>query len=235
MNSQFDKDILIHGGYQYTNQSRLSSVLANEHFTKATLQIGIFKGKNVLDLGCGDGTYTIELYDRGQAKSIVGVDVAQEAIGFANQKKGDRKITYFHQDVCGLTFPDDSFDIATLRGLLHHMDDPQQGVKEVLRVAREVVIIEPNGYNIILKCIERFSSYHREHKERSFSSLLIDRWIRESGGRVVGRKWICLVPMFCPNWMAASLKMIEPLIEKIPIINSLACGSYVVRGVKETK
>lgn len=60
--SPFDIDATLNGGYIYTTQARLSSIVANHRLTQATLNSVNFTGKKVIDIGCGDGVYTFELY-----------------------------------------------------------------------------------------------------------------------------------------------------------------------------
>lgn len=223
----FNLDIMTNAGYLYATSDRLSSYLANRRLTDATLAIADFRGKRVLDIGCGDGTYTVELFDRGQPASIHGGDPAQEAIRVARQKIAGRDITFATYSAYGLPYAANSFDIAYLRGVLHHMNRPLDALQEALRVAPMLVVIEPNGYNPVLKLLERYSRYHVEHNEKSYPPVRLDRWVSRIGGRVHTRQYAGLVPMFCPDWLARSLKLIEPVVERLPLINALGCAVYV--------
>ena len=227
----FNRDIVTHAGYLYTTNARLSSYMANRRLTDATLAIADFRGKRVLDIGCGDGTYTLELFDRGQPSSIHGVDPAHEAIRIAEQKIGGRQISFEVHSAYALPHEDDSFDIAYLRGVLHHMDRPVDALREALRVAPMLVVIEPNGYSPILKLFERFSRYHIEHNEKSYTPATLDQWINRMGSKVHLRRYAGLVPMFCPDWLARVLKWIEPVVEGLPLINAWGCAVcvFVVR------
>ncbi len=98
-----------------------------------------------------------------------------------------------------------------------------------MRIADEVVILEPNGWNPILKLIEKFSEYHRQHDEKSFSPLRIASWVRAVGGSVDYVKFVGLVPFFCPNWLARVLKATEPVIERLPVLRRYLCGVCVMR------
>ena len=228
----FDRDAASNAGYLYTTGARLSSQMANQRLTAAALEAISFHGKRVLDIGCGDGTYTIELFDRGQPARICGVDPAQKAIEVARQKAESRPIEFAVEDACKLPHAADSFDIAHLRGVLHHMERPADAIREALRVAPRIVIIEPNGYNPILKLLERGSRYHREHEEKSYAPRQLDLWIEQMGGRVQSRKWAGLVPFFCPDPAARLLKRVEPVLEKIPLARACSCAVYVVVAVR---
>jgi len=228
----FNEDVLSNEGYLYTTNANLSSRLANRRLTEVALHAANFRGARVLDIGCGDGSYTFDLYDEGSPASMTGIDPASNAIEIARSRTGARSIVFSSENAERLNCEDQSFDLAHLRGVLHHMDKPAVAVAESLRVAKTVVIIEPNGYNPVLKLIEKISPYHRRHGERSFSSRTIDRWIRDGGGTVVARQWAGLVPFFCPDWMARTLKVLEPLIERVPLVNLLSCAVYVVTATR---
>ena len=68
--------------------------MANERLTAATLALADYRGQRILDVGCGDGTYTVELYDRGGPRFLHGIDPAPAAIGAARQRAGSRAIEF---------------------------------------------------------------------------------------------------------------------------------------------
>ncbi|MBF0463590.1 MAG: class I SAM-dependent methyltransferase [Nitrospirae bacterium] len=224
----FNRDIEANKGYLYTTNASLSSYLSNKRLTDAVLELIDFKNKTVLDIGCGDGTFTRDICHRGQTSHIVGIDPAREAIETAKKKKtGIENITFEVQNACALPFESKSFDIAHIRGVLHHMENPKDALKEALRVAKMTIVVEPNGYNPVLKLLERFSKYHRDHDEKSYSPALLDFWIRQLGADVKTRCYAGLVPFFCPDWMAKTLKKMEAFVEDIPVVKSVCCGVYI--------
>lgn len=231
----FNRDVATNKGYLYTTNARLSSYLANRRLTDVALAVTDFSGKRVLDIGCGDGTYTLELFDRGQPTNMHGIDPLEEAIRIAQQKIGSRPVTFAVQSTQTLPYPAGSFDIVHLRGAIHHMDSPFTALQEALRVAETLVVIEPNGYNPILKLLERFSPYHIKHHEKSYTPLTLERWVNHLGAKVHTRYYIGLVPFFCPDWLAKLLKFIEPLVERLPLVNSLMCAvvCFVAKRIDE--
>jgi ubiquinone/menaquinone biosynthesis C-methylase UbiE len=223
----FNRDVTQNYGYLYSTNAQLSSQIANCRLTDATLAIIDLLGKRLLDIGCGDGTYTVEIFDRGQPASIHGVDVASEAISIAQQKIRDRSMTFAVHSAYELPYAANTFDVAYLRGVLHHLDRPIDALREALRVAAMLVVIEPNGYSPVLKLLERYSRYHVEHQEKSYTANVLDQWIGQNGGIVLKRQWVGLVPMFCPAWFARMLKWIEPVVERTPLLNRFGCAVYV--------
>jgi SAM-dependent methyltransferase len=224
----FNRDVDSNAGYLYTNNARVSSVLANRRLTDGVLASADFRGKRVLDVGCGDGTFTRELFVRGGLASIHGVDRAERAVEVGRARAGASAVTFDVASADSLPMADASFDVAHLRGVLHHMDDPLRGLREAMRVARLVVVTEPNGYNPVLKVLERVSPYHREHGERSFFPTKLRGWARELGGSVRSVCFLGLVPFFCPDPMARALKAVEPFVEYTPVVRSICCGTYIL-------
>lgn len=228
----FAADASSNEGYLYTTNARLSSRLANRRLTDSVLAMAEFRGKRVLDLGCGDGTYTHELAELGQVASIHGIDPAEQAVKVAKGKTDGRAVGFAVSSAYALPYPDDSFDVAVLRGVLHHMGTPIEALREGLRVAPVLVVVEPNGYNPALKLLEKYSTYHVEHGEKSYRPRRLDQWVGQVGGEVQARMWAGLVPMFCPDWMAKATKAVEPLFEKVPVARHVGCAVYVFRAVR---
>ena len=230
----FDRDAAIHSGYLYTATSRLSSRMATQRSTEAILGCNRFAGRSVLDVGCGDGFYSNRFWDVTQAKSWVGIDPAEHAIQVANTNKQERPIRFEVGDAHRLAYPDDSFDLVLVQSILHHDEEPQQTLREAFRVAPEVLIHEPNGNNVGLKVIQRFSRYHREHGEKSYATRRMRRWVETAGGKVVDLRFAGFVPMFSPDRLARTMKAIEPWLERAPGLRALACSVYVMVAVRSS-
>ena len=119
-----------------------------------------------------------------------------------------------------------------MQGVLHHSDDPAATIREALRVAEEIVILEPNGLNPGLKLLEKVSSYHREHNERSYTRRRLRGWVEEAGARVVDEKFAIFVPIFSPDWLARGMRALEPVVESVPGLRAVGCSVYVLRGTR---
>jgi len=224
----FDRDVALNEGYRYTTNAPLSSRLANDRLTDVTLELAPLAGLALIDVGCGDGTYTADLARRGGPSRVVGIDPAQGAIEVAARRHPDLRFEV--GDAAWLESTGETFDVAVARGVLHHADDPARLLRAIARVARTAVVIEPNGWNPVLKVIERASSYHRAHGERSWRSSVIDGWLRDAGFAPVKRTFVGLVPFFCPAAAALVLKAVEPAVEKSGPLGRLALAVYAVRA-----
>jgi SAM-dependent methyltransferase len=230
----FDRDAEINKGYYYTTSVRLSCRLATQRSTDAILATASLRNRSVVDVGCGDGFYTIRFWDRAQPKSIVGLDPAGHAIAVANTNKETRPVQFLVGDAHQLPFPNNSFDVALVQSILHHDDNPKDVIREAFRVAPEIVIHEPNGNNLGLKVIEKLSRYHREHNEKSYSSGQLRQWIEESGGVIAYQRFAGFVPMFCPSVIARTMKAVEPVVEALPLVNKFGCAVTVIVARRRT-
>ena len=226
---QFDADVLEQGGYLYADPDRFSCRVANERISQAIFRFARPEGRRVMDIGCGDGTYTRELLEAGAAE-VVAVDAAAEAVARAGERCAEFSNARFEAiDIYELENTGEPFDVAIVRCMLHHLYDAPLAIARVCAVAREVVICEPNGYNPILKVIEKVSPYHVAHEEKSYAPRSLDRWFEQAGGEVVEREYIGLVPMFSPDGLARLCKTLEPLVERTPLLRALGCAQYVQR------
>lgn len=229
---RFDDDVVKTGSYAYT-VAKLSAKLANKRISEAIAGSYDFLGKRVLDLGCGDGTYTLEFPTLG-AIEVLGIDPAETAVDAANRKSIDAGLNAIvHFEVGNIyalqeQIGDRVFDCAVLRGVLHHLPDPQKAVASISSLANTVIILEPNGCNPVLKLLERFSSYHVEHEEKSFLPGTITTWCTLAGLNVTVVELLNLVPMFCPDWLARMCRCMEPLVENTPLLRDVGCGQCII-------
>jgi ubiquinone/menaquinone biosynthesis C-methylase UbiE len=224
----FESDIETYGRYQYTGSDRFSTVRANRRFSDMILAATDMRGRRIVDVGCGDGTYTILLGQESGAASILGVDPAQAAIAAARAKATGPIVSFRHGTAAALLAEGARFDVAVYRGVIHHVAEPAAEISAALRLAPTVVFLEPNGMNPILKLLERFSQYHREHDEKSYTAARYRKWIAAGGGRVRNLTYFGLVPHFSPDWLAHLGARLEPLVERIAGVRVVACGQLTI-------
>lgn len=201
----------------------------NRRATSAIQNLISLRDKSVVDIGCGDGTFTIQLVTALGASSAVGVEPSDAwKLGQEKYSIYEPAVQIQHGSAYELDFPDKSFDVAIMRGVVHHLDDPFGGLREMVRVARNVFLLEPNGYNPIIKLLENFSTYHREHGERSYAPATIRSWLQSLGGTFCKESYSSLVPLLCPDKMAEFLDWLSDPWEKLPIVPKISCGLYCV-------
>jgi SAM-dependent methyltransferase len=99
----------------------------------------MFRGKDVLDIGCGAAGKTVYYATLG-AGSVVGVDILEkyrsEAEGLAERKGVAGKFSFACCDASKLAFPDGSFDTVVMNDAMEHVADPEGSLRECMRVLR---------------------------------------------------------------------------------------------------
>lgn len=98
--------------------------------------IGRVDGRDVLDIGCGDGTLAMTLAARGGRVS--GIDASPAMIAAATQRAqaSGAAISFQQGRVQKLPYGDAQFDIVVAKTIFCFVDDPSEGFAEIARVLR---------------------------------------------------------------------------------------------------
>ncbi|WP_369368453.1 class I SAM-dependent methyltransferase [Streptomyces sp. CG4] len=97
---------------------------------------GDVSGLHVLDVGCGAGHYAAELLRLGAVR-VVGVEGSETLLQAARERLGDRVVLRRHDLEEPLDFLEDqSFDLAVMALVYHHIDARGQLLAEIRRVLR---------------------------------------------------------------------------------------------------
>jgi SAM-dependent methyltransferase len=94
--------------------------------------------RRILDVGCGTGRVTKALLDAGF--DVVGVEPVGALLDEA-ARKGVPRERLVEASGLKLPFADGSFDAACEFGVLHHVERPNEVVKEMLRVSKSAVFL----------------------------------------------------------------------------------------------
>jgi ubiquinone/menaquinone biosynthesis C-methylase UbiE len=95
-------------------------------------------GIDLLDVGCGPGTITVDLAERVAPGRVLAVDLAPEPLDEARALAGRRgtQVEFAVGDVYALDAADDSFDVVHAHQVLQHLTDPVAALREMARVCR---------------------------------------------------------------------------------------------------
>ncbi|MGA3042300.1 MAG: methyltransferase domain-containing protein [Bryobacteraceae bacterium] len=115
--------------------------LLNEHLARYAFAARLARGKRVLDAGCGSGYGAAEL--AASAQSVVGADIAAEAVGFA-RRHYRRPYLEFEQASClALPHRPAAFDLVVAFEVIEHLPAWREFLLEVRRV------LAPTGQFIV--------------------------------------------------------------------------------------
>lgn len=121
---------------------------SNEHLRilKAKTKINILlkhispdRNWNVIDLGCGGGYVSEELYRRISC-NITAVDFSDSAIKTASKRLRELPIKIVNANVCQTNQPEEMFDLVICSGILEHVPNKELFINEVTR------LLKPGGH-----------------------------------------------------------------------------------------
>jgi SAM-dependent methyltransferase len=101
-------------------------------------------GAELLDVGCGPGTITVDLARRVAPGRVRGLDAAADAIDAARATAEASGVTNVHLgtgDVYALEHADGAFDIVHAHQVLQHLAEPVAALREMRRVCRSTGVV----------------------------------------------------------------------------------------------
>lgn len=109
-------------------------------------------GMDLLDIGSGPGTITLDLAQRVAPGRVTAVELTPQALAITRaevERRGCRTVTLLVSDVHQLDLPSDSFDIVHAHQVLQHVADPVAALREMMRVCRPggVVAVRDGDYS----------------------------------------------------------------------------------------
>ena len=101
----------------------------------------ILPGQKVLDVGCGEGTLSILMAQKGAR--VTGLDISDPNIANANKRGKELAlpVKFLISDADQLPFPDNAFVTVVSSHVLEHLPDPEKGLRELHRVTNKYAII----------------------------------------------------------------------------------------------
>lgn len=118
-------------------------------FTAAVGELALRPGGRVLDAGCGTARAMLPLRDAvGPEGVVVGVDFTPEMLreAAALGRRGYGEL--IEADSMRLPLAAGAFDAVLASGLVHHLPDPAEGLRELARVTRRggrLALFHPRG------------------------------------------------------------------------------------------
>ncbi len=146
-----------------------------EHFSRYAFACRFAAHTRSLDIGCGTGYGTHEL--ARAASSVIGVDVAKEAIGYAQSHYAAPNTTFLQASATKLPFSDGAFDLISAFEVIEHLEDWKSLLAEARRLlapAGVFLVSTPNKlYYAETRELEGPNPYHtHEFEFEEFRSAL---------------------------------------------------------------
>lgn len=120
------------------------------------------QGKKVLDLCCGNGDDSIFLAKNG-AKEVIGLDISDVSVEncriSAKRNNVTEVATFVLGDAENTEFPDNSFDVITEYGALHHVDLTKvlPEMARILKPDGKFICTEALAHNLIIHAYRRLT------------------------------------------------------------------------------
>ncbi|MEV0931858.1 class I SAM-dependent methyltransferase [Streptomyces phaeochromogenes] len=106
-------------------------------YAAAVTELGLREGDRVLDAGCGTGRALPPLRDAvGPSGVVLGADLTPAMLEAAVRAGRDRAGQLLLADVAGLPLRSESLDAVFAAGLVAHLPNPSENLRELARVVR---------------------------------------------------------------------------------------------------
>ena len=144
-----------------------------------------YKGKRLLEVGCGIGTDLVLFAKHGAA--VTGIDLAETSIDLAkanfalNDVRGDLQ-TMNGED---MRIDDESFDVVYAHGVLQYTDDAERMIRELHRVLRpggEAILMGYNQYSWLYLLSKVFGTRLEHEDAPAFRTFSIRQFRRMLSG-----------------------------------------------------
>lgn len=135
---------LIMNSYIWTGERLVSAIqdeTATEHLHRYGLSLAFCRGKDVLDIACGEGYGSSFIAD--VAHRVTGVDIDADVISFAQSKYKKANLRFMTGSAFQIPLPDSCVDVVVSFETIEHHDKHDEMLTEIKRVLR------PGGLAII--------------------------------------------------------------------------------------
>lgn len=149
-------------------------------------------GQDLLDVGSGAGTITAGFVPL--VGSVTALEYNDEAIALTRAELAARGLVaeFVVDDVLGLSFDDDSFDVVHAHQVIQHVADPVRAISEMMRVCRPggVVAIRDSDYAAftwfpanpgLTNWMDTYQAVARSNGGEPNAGRMLKAWARKAG------------------------------------------------------
>lgn len=126
--NRFDNDVERFSNLETGQQSTLDAPLTLELCTEAALKCNP-DAKNLLDIGCGAGNYTLKMLEKIGGLNCTLVDLSLPMLEKAKERVSAQtigKVEITQQDMRELDLPKNHFDVILAAATLHHLREDEE-------------------------------------------------------------------------------------------------------------
>ncbi len=194
------------------------------------------EGRDVLEIACGTGRFTVMLAERGA--EAVGLDISAAMLGQGREKAQSADVSgrleFMRGDAGRLPFPDDHFDSVFAMRFFHLADTPASFLSEMRRVSREQVFFDT---------FKRFSTRSAYNwalpmGSRLYSEQEVDRLLGDVGLELARSEhdWVFPYGFYrkIPNGVASAFRSVDTALADSSVGTRLASVSYWDARVSDT-
>ena len=148
-------------GLSYEDRRKLRYELQDYMFE--AIGFDQYKGKKVLEIGCGAGIDSVEFARHGAI--VTAIDFTENAVNLTKKsfrEAGVKAVEVLKCDASELKFPDKSFDLVYSFGVLHHIKQIDNVLSDISRILNET------GEGV-------FMVYNRDSLLNAYSILFLHR------------------------------------------------------------
>jgi tRNA (cmo5U34)-methyltransferase len=122
---RFDKDVERFSNLSTGQQSTVDAVLSLELVTESARRLSP-QAKNLLDIGCGGGNYTLKMLSKMPALNCTLLDLSKAMLDKASERASAEttgEIKMIQQDIRDADLGNNRYDIILAGAVLHHLRD----------------------------------------------------------------------------------------------------------------
>jgi len=148
---------------KHTTSNPIQKYLIERFYINFMAEVKWVKPRRVLDVGCGEGFTLERLHKAKLGDKLVGIDFLNTAVEIGKKERSHLDLQ--EGSIFDIKFKENSFDLVICSEVLEHIENPEKGFKELVRVSSKYVLLSvPNepwfmGANLIRgKNLERWGN-----------------------------------------------------------------------------
>lgn len=170
---------------------------------------------NVLEVGCGKGTFLRELARRGI--SCEGIDFSKEMIESAKKVCQGHPLTLHYGDFTTHSFPK-KYDCVILSAIIEHIEDDTAFMKKVASILTEKgeIILLTSAHPWLYSVFDKQAHHYRRYSKKQLHALL-----QQAGFTLISSKYW--------NILGFPFLLLARLLGKMPLNNAQLTNKYMNR------